>query len=61
MSWRYTIPGQGMARWGEILKALKGLNYKGCVSIELEDANFNGSESGEQLGILQGARFLTGV
>ena len=61
MSWRYTIPGQGMARWVEILKALKGLDYKGCISIELEDANFNGSESGEQIGILQGARFLTGV
>lgn len=61
MSWRYTIPGQGQARWVEILKKLEGLNYQGCVSIELEDANFNGSESGEQLGILQGARFLAGV
>lgn len=61
MSWRYTIPGQGQARWVEILKLLEQNDYHGCVSIELEDANFNGTETGEQLGILQGAKFLAGV
>ena len=35
--------------------------YKGMVSIELEDANFNGTEAGEKLGILAGARYLEGV
>jgi sugar phosphate isomerase/epimerase len=58
--WRYTIPGQGCMRWGEAFGMLEALGYSGCVSIELEDANFNGTTEGEQFGILQGARFLSG-
>lgn len=61
MSWRYAIPGQGQVRWVEVMRTLKDANYKGTVSIELEDANFNGTTAGEQLGILQSARFLEGV
>jgi sugar phosphate isomerase/epimerase len=60
-AWRYTIPGHGQVRWVEVMRQLKALNYSGCVSIELEDANFNGLTESEQLGILQGARFLAGV
>jgi sugar phosphate isomerase/epimerase len=59
-SWRYTIPGQGLFRWGEGLRILAESGYSGCVSIELEDANFNGMEETERQGILHGARFLTG-
>ena len=59
-SWRYTIPGQGIFRWGEGLRVLAESGYSGCVSIELEDANFNGAEETEKQGILHGARFLTG-
>ena len=44
----------------EFFGKLEALGYDGCVSIELEDANFNGTTEGEQLGILQGARFLAG-
>ena len=58
--WRYTIPGQGCIRWTQAFGMLQTLGYKGCVSIELEDANFNGTTEGEKLGILQGARFLSG-
>ncbi len=61
MSWRYTIPGHGQVRWVEVMRTLKDSGYNGMVSIELEDANFNGTAAGEQLGILQGARFLEGV
>ena len=61
MAWRYTIPGQGVVRWGEAFRLLQEQGYAGCVSIELEDANFNGATASEQLGILQGARFLAGV
>ncbi len=61
MHWRYTIPGQGQVRWVEVFKLLVEQGYKGCVSIELEDANFNGTQAGEQLGYVQGSRFLTGV
>lgn len=60
-AWRYTIPGQGQVRWVEVMRSLQAQGYQGCVSIELEDANFNGPTDSEQLGILQGARFLAGV
>ena len=60
MAWRYTIPGHGQARWVEILRILKNVGYKGCVSIELEDANFNGTEEGEKRGFIQSREFLEG-
>ena len=59
-AWRYTIPGHGLAHWGEILRLLSANGYRGCVSIELEDANFNDGGDEEKFGILQGARFLAG-
>ncbi len=58
-SWRYTIPGHGLFRWGEGLRILAENGYTGAVSIELEDSNFNGAEATEKQGILHGARFLT--
>ena len=60
MAWRYTIPGHGVTRWTQIFSILQSAGYAGGVSIELEDMNFNGTESGEKFGILQGARFLEG-
>ncbi|MEZ4729336.1 MAG: sugar phosphate isomerase/epimerase [Caldilineaceae bacterium] len=60
-AWRYTIPGQGQVRWVDTFHWLAENGYQGCVSIELEDANFNGPTESEQFGILQGARFLAGV
>jgi sugar phosphate isomerase/epimerase len=59
-AWRYTIPGQGVMRWGAAFRILEEKGYTGSVSIELEDANFNGDETTEKVGILQGARFLAG-
>ena len=60
MTWRYTIPGHGVARWAEIFGILQANGYGGCVSIELEDRNFYREPEAEREGILQGARFLTG-
>jgi len=60
MAWRYTIPGHGVVRWPTAFAILSELGYAGCVSIELEDASFNGAEDTEKLGILQGAQFLAG-
>ncbi|MDQ3248138.1 MAG: sugar phosphate isomerase/epimerase [Chloroflexota bacterium] len=60
-AWRYTIPGQGVVRWVEIMRILQVQGYAGCVSIELEDSNFNGATEGEQQGILLGAHYLAGV
>jgi sugar phosphate isomerase/epimerase len=59
-AWRYTIPGQGMMRWGAALAILAELGYDGSISIELEDANFNGETESEQFGIVKGAQFLAG-
>ena len=60
IAWRYTIPGHGCMRWGKALGILADSGYQGCVCIELEDANFDGATESERMGILQGARFLTG-
>jgi len=59
--WRYTIPGHGIMSWTEALGILKESGYAGCVSIELEDANFNGSEQSEKLGLTLGRDFLKGA
>lgn len=59
--WRYTIPGAGEARWTEIFKILSTNGYKGLVSVELEDENFNGTEAGEKLGLEHSLAFLRGA
>ena len=56
--WRYTIPGHGLTPWTEVFSILKDAGYMGAVSIELEDENFNGSETGEKLGIMTGSSVL---
>ena len=58
MAWRYTIPGHGCTRWTEVFKILAAHNYKGVVSIELEDENFNTNEDGEKAGLTHGLNFL---
>jgi sugar phosphate isomerase/epimerase len=60
MHWRYTIPGHGVVHWVEAFRLLESAGYSGCVSIELEDANYTNSPEERKLGILQGARFLSG-
>lgn len=57
-AWRYTIPGHGLARWGYILRMLQLAGYKGSVSVELEDANFSGTERDEKAGLLASLQFL---
>jgi sugar phosphate isomerase/epimerase len=59
--WRYTIPGRGVAPWGKLLGMLKDAGYKGAISVELEDQNFNGSEAGEKRGLIASRDFLVGV
>ncbi|MCS7056409.1 MAG: sugar phosphate isomerase/epimerase [Thermoflexales bacterium] len=60
MAWRYCIPGHGQVRWVEVMRILAAHGYAGMISIELEDANFNGEAEREQQGILLGAHFLAG-
>lgn len=60
-TWRYTIPGHGVTRWGEVMKILKDAGYKGAVCVELEDKNFNGSEEGEKKALTHSLDYLRGV
>ncbi|MHB8636817.1 MAG: sugar phosphate isomerase/epimerase family protein [Fimbriimonadaceae bacterium] len=57
-SWRYTIPGHGCVRWVRAFEVLAASGYEGCVCIELEDENFNGTEAGEKFALVSGGRFL---
>ncbi|MAE60985.1 MAG: hypothetical protein CMJ49_06460 [Planctomycetaceae bacterium] len=58
--WRYTIPGHGVTRWCEVFAMLETAGYDGYVSIELEDANFNGTEAGEKQGFVLSRQYLAG-
>jgi len=60
MHWRYTIPGQGVSDWTEIVNILNDSGYEGCICIELEDHYYDETEADQKLGVLQGARFLAG-
>ncbi|MGB7156416.1 MAG: sugar phosphate isomerase/epimerase [Tepidisphaeraceae bacterium] len=60
-TWRYTIPGHGVARWNEIAAVLKSAGYNGAISVELEDENFNGTEAGEKAALVHSLNFLKGV
>jgi sugar phosphate isomerase/epimerase len=60
-NWRYTIPGAGQAPWSQLLTELQTVNYSGFVSIELEDADYNGTFEGEQRGFLAARDFLQTV
>jgi sugar phosphate isomerase/epimerase len=59
-AWRYTIPGHGITRWSEVFKILAAANYRGIVSIELEDARFNGDAESKKLGFIKSREFLEG-
>lgn len=59
--WRYTIPGDGVAPWKKIFTTLKAAKFSGYVSIELEDANYNGTLAGEKKGFLAARKFLQSV
>ena len=50
----------GEVRWVEIFRLLESAGYSGCVSIELEDANYTKSPEERKLGIRLGAQFLAG-
>jgi sugar phosphate isomerase/epimerase len=59
-SWRYTIPGHGQMHWTEAFGILAAAGYTGMVAVELEDGNFNGTEAGEQQGLVFSRQYLEG-
>ena len=56
--WRYTIPGHGGTPWTQVCRILDGAGYAGAISIELEDADYQGSDAAEQQGLLDAGLFL---
>jgi sugar phosphate isomerase/epimerase len=60
-SWRYTLPGHGQSRWTEIFAVLRSAGYKGAVSVELEDENFNGAEEGEKRALEMSLAYLRSI
>jgi sugar phosphate isomerase/epimerase len=59
--WRYAVPGAGGIDWPTLLRMLKEAGYKGSVSVELEDENFNGTEEGEKQGLIAARDYLAGA
>jgi sugar phosphate isomerase/epimerase len=60
MAWRYTIPGHGVMPWIEAFHILSANGYRGAISVELEDENFNGTEAGEKQGLSLACNYLQG-
>jgi sugar phosphate isomerase/epimerase len=60
-AWRYCIPGHGVARWTHIFSTLEKAGFRGAVSVELEDASYNGTEQGEKAGLLTALQYLQTV
>ncbi|MBA3709348.1 MAG: sugar phosphate isomerase/epimerase [Planctomycetes bacterium] len=57
--WRYCVPGRGSIAWKPLFAKLAAVGYRGLVSIELEDEEFNTDAAGEQRGLIEAKRFLS--
>jgi sugar phosphate isomerase/epimerase len=57
-AWRYVIPGHGQVRWPAILQILADNGYRGFLSVELEDEEFNGTPGGEMAGLIASRDYL---
>jgi sugar phosphate isomerase/epimerase len=58
-AWRYTVPGDGAVDWAAIAHQLEQADYQGCVSIELEDARYWGTQDKEEQGIRKALQTLS--
>lgn len=56
--WQYVIPGRGELHWAKLLHLLKGIGYDGTISLEHEDAAYEGSVEAVQQGLIEGKRYL---
>ena len=58
----HTVTTLAIERYGrEIFSILKTSGYKGAVSVELEDENFNGTEEGEKRALEYSLAFLKSI
>lgn len=56
--WRYVLPGWGELNWARILAGLQGAGYRGALSVEQEDAAWEGSEGQVLQSLLMTRRYL---
>jgi len=56
--WTYRIPGRGELDWQRIFELLKKIGYNGTISIEHEDADYEGSLDKVAEGILASRSYL---
>lgn len=56
--WRYRLPGNGDIDWKGFVGVLHEVDYRGTVSLELEDPEWEGSPDQTKTALLKGAKFL---
>lgn len=56
--WSYRIPGRGELDWKKLLSKLKANGYTGTISLEHEDAAYEGTLTAVQQGLLDGKAHL---
>ncbi len=56
--WQYVIPGRGELDWERLLRLLKETGYNGTISLEHEDAAYEGSVEAVRQGLIEGKKYL---
>ena len=56
--WSYRIPGRGELDWKKLLDMLKANGYDGTISLEHEDAAYEGTLEAVENGLLDGKAYL---
>lgn len=56
--WSYRIPGRGELDWEKLLGMLKANGYDGTISLEHEDAAYEGTLEAVENGLLDGKAYL---
>lgn len=56
--WSYRIPGRGELDWKKLLGMLKANGYDGTISLEHEDAAYEGTLEAVENGLLDGKAYL---
>lgn len=59
--WKYRIAGKGELNWERLRDQLKLADYKGVISIEHEDPDYEGSLDLVREGLVKGREFLQGI
>lgn len=56
--WRYTIPGEGVVDWCQVIRRLEEFGYDGVLSVELEDHHFWQTAELQQEGLLRSKEYI---